>query len=530
MPKKQIKSLYQRGGKFWLAVFGLLAAAVWLANFSLRPDFFSSDDAAVYADLARNILTGHGLVSNTLYPVFLVKMSPPLTIWPSLYPPFYPLILALGFLIFGASENSSAFVNGFFFLATIPFIYLLATKLFNKGVALLSLTWYVFNPSVLAFSVSGMTESLFAFLITSSAYLLFSVKNIFLFFVGLLIGFSYLTRLPGILLLPLAIGFLLFKKEKQIKGIIYVLIGFALPVIIANQWSPSTIWSNQSIQNSNIWDVLAVDSVFPSVGIYSVMEPITLDLLLTHLDLLLKKIIFNIYHFWQGLFTSTTPTVVVLYLLSFFLPLPKKSRRFRIFTLVILITFITFHLITIFDFRYILPLLPLILILSSAVFLAFLEKFASRRLLFSVFIFTVLFIVVPIFTSTGYGTSIQRSLAHPRKPTVLYLLAQIVSENTPPNAVIATDRPAHISWYTNRKSVLLPLQPTDLAKIEGKLPIDALFLSNYFPNHFPNWQNLVENPRDFGNFHYVKSFEIKPEDNYYRIPIKAVLYLKTFKK
>lgn len=507
-----------------------LAFLVWFANLKLHPDSFNIQDAAVYADIARNISTGHGAVSNVLEPIFFTKAPASMTPWPSLYPQFYPLILSLGFLVLGISENTSFAVNGFFYIATIPLLYLLAAKLFSKKVAILASLWYILNPSLLEFSISGMSESLFIFLIVSSVYLLFLKRIFWLFSAGILIGLAYLTRHQGALVLLGVLPFLLlgFKGTNRIKGTIIVLAGFILPVILSKLWLAPMILDYENIQNNNIWNLLATDAIFPVTSLADLPEPVTFLNIINNLNLVFKKIAINFFHFWQGLFLSTTPILIGFYILSLFLSLSlsRKARQLKVLTIFLLILFITFHLVTVLNFRYLLPLLPLVIILSSHAFLSIIEKFNPKHVLLSTGIFTLLFIVIPLFTSPGYGTSVERAFAKPRKPTVLYLLGEIVRENTPKEAIIATDQAPHVAWYADRKSISLPRQPDTLPKIDKKFPIGVLFLSSYFPEHYPAWQNLVENPRDFGDFKFVKSFEIKPEDNYYRIPIKAVLYTK----
>lgn len=526
-----LKNAFKKKDFSWVLLLCLLAFLVWGINLYFRPDFFSSPDAAIYADVARNIISGQEAASNITYPIFLAKIPFSLGPWPSPYPHFYPLALTLGFLIFGIAEISAAFLNGFFFVATLPFVYLLAKNFFKPQVAIWASIWYIFNPALLNFSLSGMSESLFTFLLVSSVYLFFQKGSKFLFLSGILVGLASLTRFQGALLFLPIFGLSFWqKKGGRLLASVSLLSGFLLPIFSASLILPPTALNYGGFQNNHLWAVISLGALIPERQIAQILEPPTFSFLSANLNLIFPKIIFNFYYLIQKIFEITLPSLVILYIFSFFLPLPRKILPLQILTLSLLVIFSLFHLLTIFGLRYFQPLLPLIIILGSGTLGVILEKFQPRKKFLLAAIFTFLFIIIPMFTSPGYGTSIQRSLTSPRKPTILYLLGQIVSSNTPPNAIIVTDRPAHIAWYGNRKSILVPPNPSDLAKIEGKLPIDALFLSNYYPEHFPEWQNLVENPHDFDNFHYVKSFEIKPEDNYYRIPIKAVLYLKTFKK
>lgn len=505
----------------------VLAVIVWSLNLFLHPDFFHSPDAAIYANVARNIIQGKGATVDSTLPLLLTYYPPSPGPWPSPYPLLFPLTVAFSFLIFGISEFSSALINGLFFVAALPLIYLLAEKFFNKKVAVVSSLWYIFNPNLLYFSISGMTESLFIFLMTASIYLLFLEKNSFLFLSGVLIGLSFSTRFQGFLVLPIILGFVWFKKRRLLP-LICLFIGFVSVTILSKFILPPIAEDYVSLNNHHLWTSIAEDSVFKN-GVGRVIEPITFQLIRTNLKLVIKKVVFNLYYLAQGLLTSTTPSLVVLYILSFFAPFSQKIRQFRLLTISLLLILAFFHLITIFNFRYLHPLLPLIIIIAAAAFLSFLEKFNPKKLFPYTAIFTFFFIIIPCFTSPGWGTSIQRALARPRKPTIISILGKIAKDNTPPEAIIVSNEFAHLAWYGERKTIQWPANLDDFEKIDKEVvPVDAIFLSSHdFQTPLgPGWQELVDNPGNFGDFRFAKKFKIKPEENYYGIPVKAVLYLK----
>lgn len=504
----------------------LLGVAVWGLNLFVHPDFFSSPDAAIYANVARNIIEGKGAVSDSTLPLFFTYYPASSGPWPSPYPLFYPLILALGFKILGSLQLSVVLVDGFFFVAAIPVIYLLARKIFDTKVAVISSIWYLFNPTLLSFSISGMTEPLFIFLTISAVYLFFLNKKSSVVLSGIMIGLASLTRFQGLLFLPIILGLIVWQGKKRLNESLIFFFSFLLPILLAKLFFPPTGPDYATFANHHFWLTLAIDAVTPKAEVNGLLTPITLSLVSSHWVLVFQKFMTNAYYFFQGMLTATVPSLIILLILSFFIPLSKTASHLKNFLLLSLLIFIPFHWLTIFDFRYMQTFIPLVIILAAATFLAILERSVSKRVLLPATIFTLIFIILPAFTTPGWGTSIQRSLAKPRQPTILQILGQTAQENTPGKDLIATDQPAHITWYGRRRTIIIPSKPEGLLDIEKVVPIDTLFLSNYYPEHYPAWQDLVENPRDFGDFQFVKSFEIKPEDNYYRIPVKAVLYLK----
>ena len=206
------------------------------------------------------------------------------------------------------------------------------------------------------------------------------------------------------------------------------------------------------------------------------------------------------------------------------------AGKFKLLILWFLLILLLFHSLTYFNLRYLHPILPLIIIVAASTFLSFLEKFNPRKTLQFCAIFTVLFIILPAFTSPFWGSNIKWALVQPRRPTLDSMIGKIAQENTPPQAIIVANTLrdiANIAWYGNRRSILLPLNLTDLQKIdEDFVPVNFLLLVKIegWPPLEPEWEELIENPRDFGNFSFVKIFEIKPEENYHQMRAKIILY------
>lgn len=511
-------------GKLFLLF--VLAIVVWLLFFWLHPDYASTEDASLYAGIAKNIINKNGPYMLAITPVFFVYPIPTLSFgWPSFYNYLHPLVVSVSFLIFGPSHSSLVLTNAFFYVLTLPLIFLLAKKLYNTKTAFLAGVWYIFSPPILNSSISGMTEPLFSFLVALVFFLLFIFPRHF-FWVGITVALAYLTRFQGILLIPPLLIYITTLKKKISSGLLFLL-GFASIIFLSKLLLPPMAQDYARFDNSYFWYVMAADAIRPSSEIFGTLSIITFSDILTNFNLVLLKAFTNIYFLAQKLFAVLPAPIVIFYALGFFQFRSLKKRwTFNFLSLNLILVFLVFHLFVLFDLRFFYPLLPLLTVAAAGTFLSILEKLNPKRVLFGASLFTAFLIVIPAFASSGTATALQRTLAKPRKPSVIYLLGKLAKENTSPQAIIVSDQAAHLAWYGERRAIFAPPDPVYLSALEEKVAIDAIFFSNYFPEHYPKWQEFVENPRDFGNFSFVKSFEIKPEENYYRIPIKAALYFK----
>ncbi len=172
-------------------------------------------------------------------------------------PPFYPLCIAILYLIIG-----DAFISGF--LATSLFkalcivpLFLLGRMLFDKSVAIITSILFIFYPLLFSNSCKILTEPVYCF------FLLWVVYLIFIFLkeksyhtsisIGIMIGVAYSTRVEGILLLFIFFSFTAIEciTSKNIwinlKYFLSCLMGFLIIYIPlsgfiylhSGQWMPS---------------------------------------------------------------------------------------------------------------------------------------------------------------------------------------------------------------------------------------------------------------------------------------------------
>lgn len=510
-----------------------LSLLIFILSLLLRGDFFEGiTDVQVYSDTARNIVEGKGISSNLTLPIHIPNI-PPQPPWPPYYPPLYPLLIALSYKIFGVSEYATVLVSGFFFILTTPIVFLIAKKIYNEKVAIASSIWYIFTPALLNYAVSGTTEPLFTFLLILAFYLL--LTNVNTYFVGIIIGLSSLVKFQGLLLLLLfSLTIFAIQKKTRTKTISLFVVGFLTIIVLKKIFLPPLATDYQTITNSQFWKTVAYESIIPRDSLARSLEPISFGVILVNLGHVLTKIVNNSHKFFQSIFVDFPATAIVMYVLALYKTSVKDKGVFglRLFTILGIVFFALFHIVTIFDFRYLHPFLPLVLIVATEALVHFLRQNKVKRIGTKYILVLSFFVVFPLTTAKGWVTGIQRSLLYPRKPNIYQLLGKIVETNTKETDIIASDELTRITWYGNRKTILLPFTVKELGIIDKNfIPIDVLvFFSRPFKSDLEEeWENHINSRRDIDKYHFEKEVNISADGNYYEIPGKVIFYRKSRK-
>ena len=152
--------------------------------------------------------------------------------------PLYPAIISFFHLFLSDIEFCGKLVSVIFGTLLVGIIYLLAKKLFNRKVALMSAVLVTFYPTYVWWSAEVMTESLYIFLrtiaILTGLIALKTDKKVYFITTGVIIGLSYLTRAIGLLdfitMLILTLLFMVVKhkriQKKTILSCLMLIIGF----------------------------------------------------------------------------------------------------------------------------------------------------------------------------------------------------------------------------------------------------------------------------------------------------------------
>ena len=184
------------------AVFGLTLSFIFSQKIDPTALFI---DSMAYKATALNIVE-HGDFSD-----------PDQTIPNNFRAPFYPLWLALIYLIFGSFKFAVP-IGILFFSLSAPLTYLIAKELFNEKVALLSGLLIAFEPWAAFLTGTIMSEQLFLPIFLLSAYFLIRYLKYDLryhfYFSALFFGAAILTRPYILYFWPILAIIIFFKNQK----------------------------------------------------------------------------------------------------------------------------------------------------------------------------------------------------------------------------------------------------------------------------------------------------------------------------
>ncbi|MBU1599056.1 glycosyltransferase family 39 protein [bacterium] len=233
MKKKKQKP--QKGwSKEWFIVIPLLLAAlifriIYLGQIEVNdPTFWqagSGTDMLTYDAQAQGILKGIHLA-------------------PYYYGPLYSYFLSIIYFIFGHDLYMARFIQHILGVLTCLFIYLIARKVFNKAVALISISISIFYSMFIIHEGLLLLESLSTFLNALLLFLLLKAEDDFsykrLALAGIAIGLSALARANILLFVPFIFIWMLRFAIRDSRFTILKRFSFLCLVILLTI-SPATI-------------------------------------------------------------------------------------------------------------------------------------------------------------------------------------------------------------------------------------------------------------------------------------------------
>ena len=241
----------QRGQTLlWGLVWAL--ATLGLAAFAFKryfPGGLVDPDAMDFAQIARNMATGHGYSTSIFRPLALSGFVTPSAQDPNVVPeisrpPLYPFLLMLAFVVHGGHGGGpvvTATSLGFF-LASAVAVFFLARRCFptegQPWIALLSAGLYVLGGGALGYAASGLPVPLATLLVTSLLVVLHRTHETAgrpvapgrCLWVGILLGLSYLTQYSLLLLVVPTFVYVYASRAsaRALPGVAFCAAGFLL--------------------------------------------------------------------------------------------------------------------------------------------------------------------------------------------------------------------------------------------------------------------------------------------------------------
>lgn len=485
-------------------------------------NFLSFSDSAKYADIAKNIYSGLGYISNfTFWSQSVFKYLKIGLFSSSLTPPVMPFSIAAFFKIFGVNDFAVIATSIFYFVLTLFFTYLLGKKIFNsKLVGALSTLAVGASYDLIHYATNGASESPFIFEIVAGLYFASLRKKWASFITVLFLVLMYFTRpqafiyIAGIILYWLLVNFKIKKALVFFVGVLGIglLVDHFILLPLNGKYFLYSILGrglesgyNQSSTASDVLRGVAV--VAPSIFQIA------------------KNIFYNLYNFYKALPDIINPYFFALFVIGLFIPPSRKATEgqvnlqsgFKLSSIFMILVTLLVTAASIPFYRYLHPVIPLVYIIAMGTIVTIINYQLSISNKFSIFRFhfskqiALLLITFFLIVLFGVGQTVGKFVLDSRfeaktynvgKPPMYVELSKILKENTEPDDVVITNLDTWGSWYGERKTIWFPVEPKQLIDPStGEIPFDAIYLTSYKiddANYYmgENWRMVFENPKD----------------------------------
>lgn len=454
--------------------FAIFAAGLTIVLVLFGPKALRYPDAMEYADMARGMARGDGLLDRAewIYQLSFSKEVPARAVRRAV---LFPVVESLIFRLHGASDISAHATSALFFLLAVLAAYQLALYASpgagSAWVALAAGVFAVFDSQSLLYSVSGLSESMFTFCVVLLACVIvherFPGKWLL---AGLLAGGSQWIRLNGFtLIVPCLLAVWILEGPRTLKSVALCLAGWAIPLLLlaARNHQAIGVFSFVGINGAIMFNEiggLTEHGIERRLYLPPNVPPSFLWILQGHFGEFAAKV-------WRGidrnLFAALTAVSPLAWGAAGFFTLVGWSRQrpavralaaFTISTAVIWI-----KLFSTGEFegsRFFIPLAPLVIVLAVVGFKELsaelaLSQTASRWGIAAA-------AILLLFPGIHRLTELLRPDDAERGRLAL---GAMIQRQTPPDSVILTDVPWAVAWYGDRTSVWIPQRVEETARV-----------------------------------------------------------------
>lgn len=461
-----------------LSYFLLIVIAFTILNiyYVSKVDYVGGADDPRYAMLAQNMLAGRGYVVDVVNK-FFYPYPREVTHPDDLYPPVYPLAVAGLFVAFGDDVLFTKLPSLLFALLVIPLLtFLIGKEIFSEKVGFIAGLLAMLNPA--SFAWSGIADSMFAGWCLTAVYCLIrGMKDArWLYGVGVFLSVSYLTKPTGLVVALVLVGtYVLMQIYQKKLPARQLVIGCVLGLLLVTPW----LVRNERAFGSPTFSIYA-DYIYFEGFLGDDKNEVSTKLYWDtdiNLHWFLER--FSIGDIVLKIVRELGRTLLYfgLFVLAGVFGARSAKRKDAVFVLGALIAaFMVFYSIFyMFNIRYYLPIVPLLLVLATAWFVEgkgwtktrerrTIVKWACAAALivlvvFSVSRFYVSYSYVPpgINAEPGYPRSSAESAIQYRLETVQWL-----QQHVPTGTVmLVAHRPHDINYYTGIKTVSVPYEDMD---------------------------------------------------------------------
>ena len=506
--------------KWFVIVILLLAGIIWYGFYSTHTNAIEGSDDRGYAEIARNIAHGKGVVRNFAYPMdinFFNKLPIP----DFFHPPGFPLIIAGFFKLFGISDFVALLPSYLSYFILMILVFLFAKKYLEIKTATLALLILIFNKDILDPSTVAISEgvyTLFFFLFFFLFVRARSSRDVFVS--GIVLGMSNLIRenlYP--FLIPTLVYLYFYPDLPRWKKLTFFVMGVLIP-LVPNMVRSYLITGALHFSYGK-FGMMAFTPKYPWLSIYrNIQNPSFLEFLMNEPGQFFVKYLSNLAAALERVVFVSNPYLLAFCAVEMFYwktsPEWKRIKLLFIFLLLLQILFVS--LLT-FAVRFFTPFLPLMAVLASQGFLRMAEQSLSdvkplwkkRIFVVNVVLFLIFFIMPTTFsiirpTQTLNSKTLQYGFLMPRDEAKR--LNEFVSAELKENQVVWTDVPEVLEWEGDRLCGWLPNRIESIYEIHRKIPVDALLLTNLRTPHEmgEEWKYLLFSDQSLPLYRNVKFY------------------------
>lgn len=327
------------------------------------------------------------------------------------HPPLYTLCVAASFKLFGTSKINAFYVSIFFSIASILLIYALGRLMYSRAVGLLSALILTLDPISIICSQKIWMESLIVFLTTATLYVAIKAiktqKHHLFIWSGIISGLGASTKYTGGIATVILVVYALFYNRKLFKDRCF-LIGLFMPVVVLLPWIAWNIsvygpeyfgmqvdlhsdrgHSLKLLRNLGLYAVAGaaivkiIQNLKEDLGnkketIIGIRIFLSCAIAVLFYESILKS--FNILHLPEGSWAGATfygsthkfyiqrllefSLIFFFAFLTFFIPKKTISPEERILRVGAIVILLFFNIWTAFQSRYIISIIPLLIILG----------------------------------------------------------------------------------------------------------------------------------------------------------------------
>jgi 4-amino-4-deoxy-L-arabinose transferase-like glycosyltransferase len=508
----------------WLILFVLLLAGiVWFGFYATHTKEIAGSDDRGYAEIARNIVNGKGIVRNFMYPVdinFFKRLPVPEFV----HPPGYPLILAGFFKLFGISDFVALLPSYLAYFVLSIFLFYFVKRFVDVRTAVMAAVIFIFNKEILDASLVALSEAVYMLMFFLFFVFMIKAKSLKgIFIAGILLGVSHLLReniYP--FLVPLFVYLYFFPDLPRWKRMAFFIVGFLIPLI------PNILRSffdtGSFFFSYGKFTLMAYTVKYPWLNIYrDIQNPSLFEFLMETPGQFFWKYVSNVVNALEQFVSISNPYVSVFFILEMFhWKISAEWKRIKMLFLFLLISQILFIALFTFTTRFFVPLLPMIIVFASQSFGRVLENLIScvrphwreKVLYLSVFLFLILFITPTAYTifqpnkpeELGFKTP-QFGFLIPKREAMR--LGDFLRSEFRPDQVVWTDLPEVLEWEGDRLSGWLPTEIKAIYEIHKKIPVDAILLTSVRTPYKmeEEWKYLLFSEHSLPGYRNVKLYK-----------------------